>query len=192
MTVWNFSNLINSCSLKSHGGYRSVFIVDTDDDEGVTSVNSDGTRVIIYKSIRFDVKYQTNKYETMRKDSLVAEKLSSSPMIVDVYGFCALGHLGEAMPNGDLEDASVPTGGEGVELEDSEDLDPQNNFTAEQKLQFALEMAKSISLLHSYSGGVIVHDDIQLSQFLFTADGHLKLNDFNRCVVSAVCSLLRY
>jgi hypothetical protein len=27
---------------------------------------------------------------------------------------------------------------------------------------------------------VIVHDDVQLSQFLLTPDGHLKLNDFNR------------
>jgi hypothetical protein len=35
----------------------------------------------------------------------------------------------------------------------------------------------------SYPGGVIVHDDIQMSQFLFTQDMHLKLNDFNRAEV---------
>ena len=34
---------------------------------------------------------------------------------------------------------------------------------------------------HGYPGGVIVHGDIQLSQFLYTNDkSKVKLNDFNR------------
>jgi hypothetical protein len=38
----------------------------------------------------------------------------------------------------------------------------------------------SLVFADSYPGGVIVHDDIQMSQFLFTSDMRLKLNDFNR------------
>ena len=43
-------------------------------------------------------------------------------------------------------------------------------------------MADSLAALHNFEGGVIVHDDVQLSQFLYTSNDktHIKLNDFNR------------
>lgn len=42
-------------------------------------------------------------------------------------------------------------------------------------------MAEAVADLHGFSGGVMVHQDIQLSQFLFNKDKSLvKLNDFNR------------
>lgn len=47
--------------------------------------------------------------------------------------------------------------------------------TQQLKSLISLEMAETIADLHSYPGGIIVHDDIQLSQFLFTDDGHLKV-----------------
>jgi hypothetical protein len=59
-----------------------------------------------------------------------------------------------------------------------------NNLTATRKLVWALEMAESIALLNNFEGGVIVHDDVQLVQWLVTEDHeHLKLNDFNRAEV---------
>lgn len=44
-------------------------------------------------------------------------------------------------------------------------------------------MAEAIADLHGFKDGVIVHGDIQLSQYLFSRDGQLKLNDFNRAEV---------
>lgn len=44
-------------------------------------------------------------------------------------------------------------------------------------------MAEAIADLHGFKDGVIVHGDIQLSQFLFSRDGQLKLNDFNRAEI---------
>jgi serine/threonine protein kinase len=42
-------------------------------------------------------------------------------------------------------------------------------------------MAEAIAELHGYPNGLIVHDDIQLSQFLFNQNRtRLILNDFNR------------
>merc|ERR1712113_1075110 len=41
-------------------------------------------------------------------------------------------------------------------------------------------MAEAIADLHGFKDGVIVHDDIQLPQFLFSKEGKIKLNDFNR------------
>jgi len=44
-------------------------------------------------------------------------------------------------------------------------------------------MAEAIADLHGFKDGVILHGDIQLSQYLFSRDGQLKLNDFNRAEV---------
>jgi hypothetical protein len=42
-------------------------------------------------------------------------------------------------------------------------------------------MAEALADLHGYKNGVIVHQDVQLSQFLLNKDmTRLKLNDFNR------------
>ena len=47
----------------------------------------------------------------------------------------------------------------------------------------ALEMAESIAVLHGYEGSVIIHNDIQLQQWLRTEEGTLKLGDFNRATI---------
>lgn len=50
-----------------------------------------------------------------------------------------------------------------------------------EKLEISKQMAEAVADLHGFSGGVMVHQDIQLSQFLFNKDKSLvKLNDFNR------------
>ena len=82
----------------------------------------------------------------MRMDAIVAEKLTWSPRIVDVYAFCALGMINEAMQNGDMEHVAVPndkgrsSSYEGIE--NSESLQVYNTLTGSQKLRYALEMAE--------------------------------------------------
>lgn len=58
-----------------------------------------------------------------------------------------------------------------------------NELPPTTKLEWSLDMAESVALLHNHKRGVIVHDDIQLSQFLISEDGHLKGGDFNRAEV---------
>ena len=58
-----------------------------------------------------------------------------------------------------------------------------NHIEPKTKLEWALEMAEAVALLHNHKRGVIVHDDIQLSQFLIGPTGHLKMGDFNRAEV---------
>lgn len=120
----------------------------------------------------------------MRMDAIVAEKLTSSPRIVDIYGFCGLGMINEAMDKGDIEKVAVPGKGRiGQELNNKLKLDVRNNLTGITKLRYSLDMVEAVALLHGYPGGVIVHDDIQLGQFLLDANGTLKLNDFNRAEI---------
>lgn len=65
-------------------------------------------------------------------------------------------------------------------LDKFDDVHPMNNYTIGEKLEIALQMAESLADLHGYEGGVIVHDDVQLCQWLRNANGTLKLGDFNR------------
>ena len=141
-------------------------------------------RVVFKTSDVEDYGFDYSDYEFIRMDGLVSERLTAYDNIVDMYAFCGIAFVSEAMMDGELETAAVPLGGrKKVELNDKDGLDPRNNFTAEQKLQYGLEMAEAIAVLHSFPDGMIIHDDIQMTQFLFTPDGHLKLNDFNRAEV---------
>jgi hypothetical protein len=159
------------------GSYRQVFTTDQ------PFLND--TERIIFKEYLYSKNYNYEDYEFMRMDAIVSERLSSSPLIVDIYGFCGLSMMSEYLSMGDLMKHATP-GGErshSVELNDTEDVDTKNYFSATDKLTLSLEMAEAITVLHSYQGGVIVHDDIQLSQFLASKEGLLKLNDFNRAEI---------
>eukprot|EP00536_Pseudo-nitzschia_multiseries_P008452 jgi/Psemu1/198075/e_gw1.214.32.1 len=117
---------------------------------------------------------------------MVAERLTSSPRIYDIYGFCGLSILSEFFPHGDIEDQAVT--GEGYLLTEKEretqqrnDLKSYNDIPTEQKLVMSLHMAEALADLHGDPSGVIVHQDVQLSQYLFNAaKTKVKLNDFNR------------
>ena len=94
----------------------------------------------------------------------------------------------EAMEHGDIEQLAAPLGHNYIyELSAEEKADNtlivKNGLSGTDKLKYALEVAESVALLHSFSGGVIVHDDLKPGQILMTADGHAKLNDFNRAEI---------
>jgi serine/threonine protein kinase len=127
--------------------------------------------------------FKHDHFEYVRIDALVAERLTSSPRIYDIYGQCALGIMSEYFPHGDMEAVVVPGDGwmNPANLHDGYELKPQNDFTGAEKLDIALQMAEALADLHGNLGGVIVHQDMQLSQYLWTADkSRVKLNDFNR------------
>lgn len=133
--------------------------------------------------------YDIEIFEYTRMDALVAERLTASKRIYNIYGHCGIGIASEFFPHGDIEDIAVPEEGyltskEIKEAEASSELITYNEFTPREKLELSLQMAESIADLHGYEYGVIVHQDVQLSQFLWTEDKSLlKLNDFNRAEV---------
>merc|ERR1711862_151944 len=113
------------------------------------------------------------------------ERLTSSPRIVDTYGHCGSSIIQETLED-DIQELVVPGSGylkNNRTLSDKVDVDPQNKFTPPQKLNLALMLAEAIADLHGFKDGVIVHDDIQLCQFLYDKNNNLKLNDFNRAEV---------
>jgi len=129
-------------------------------------------------------------------DAMVAERLTASPRIYDIYGYCGTAIVSEYFPYGDYETVAVP--GSGYQLSDrSASADNQhhdgapppppvlttsyNAIAPPDKLRIALQMAEGLADLHGAREGPIVHQDVQLSQYLLSADNvTLKLNDFNR------------
>lgn len=115
-------------------------------------------------------------------DVLVSERLTASPYIANVYTHCGVSMVTEFFQQGDLERLVVP---EEKWKPKPVTLASENNFTTTDKLRLALEMAEGIAALHGYPDGLMVHNDIQLTQYL-RSDQHpqvLKLNDFNRAEV---------
>eukprot|EP00934_Nitzschia_sp_Nitz4_P000581 Nitzschia sp. Nitz4//scaffold184_size43902//14104//16178//NITZ4_007280-RA/size43902-processed-gene-0.14-mRNA-1//-1//CDS//3329539645//581//frame0 len=163
----------------NHGFFRDVF--------SYNHHHTETKEPIAIKDIVFaDTDWSLIEYmEYVRVDAMVAEQLSASPHIYDVYGYCGLGILSEFFYHGDLEQRSMGGDEDGnmkkSEMHDHDDVQPQNDLTPVQKLVIALEMAEGLAELHGNRNGVIIHDDVQLSQFLLNKDkSRLLLNDFNR------------
>jgi hypothetical protein len=119
-------------------------------------------------------------------EAIVMERMTKSPRIIDIYGHCSTSTMVEVVPI-EFEEAAIPGEGfeapEVVEERNRNGVRPYNNFTSGEKLRFALDMAESLADLHGFGGGVIVHDDVQMCQWLRTPDGRLKLGDFNRATI---------
>jgi serine/threonine protein kinase len=165
------------CQISSEGGYKQTYLVSDENDN-----NTD----IIFKTYVWDTDTNFNYHDinTMRVDALVNERLSFSPRIVDIYGYCAMSMLSEAMMDGDMYQIAAPHGHYGREVPDqntpNNELIVSNNLTGTEKLHYALEMTEAVVLLQSTEIGIVVHQDIKPAQFLLSSNGKVKLNDFNK------------
>jgi len=119
---------------------------------------------IVVKDMYCGNDFAAGDYEFVRMDAMVAERLTSSPRIYDIYGYCGLSILSEFFPHGDIEDKAVPGSGRMTEEEqERQKIDgprSYNNFTSEQKLVISLQMAEALADLHGDKLGVIVHQDV--------------------------------
>jgi len=157
----------------SHGAFRDVWVIHQPFPEGVKSA---------LKMTRYKHDYNYRTFWNTLNDALVMERLTGSPRIVDIFGHCGGTVMVEAMP---YEVEEIIIKGEGMAKPEDlpKELTSFNDYTVEEKLDIALFMAESLADLHGFRDGVIVHDDVQLCQWLRTKDGKLKLGDFNRAEV---------
>lgn len=157
----------------SYGAYRSVWVLHQPYPDDMK---------FALKMMRYKHDYEPGTYWKTLNDALVMERLTASPRIVDIYGHCGATVWVEAMPN-EVEEIIVKGEGMAKQKDLPSELTPLNPYTVEEKLDMALYMAESLADLHGFADGVIVHDDVQLCQWLRTKDGRLKLGDFNRAEV---------
>lgn len=156
------------------------------DEKGTADLVAKAYRTMVLKTLRNKHKMDTESFEEIRLEAIIMERLTKSPRIMDLYGHCGFSVTAEVVP---IEFEERVVFGEGyaepknVEERNKNGIRPYNNFTATEKLGIALEMAESIADLHGFKDGVIVHDDIQLCQWMTKNDGKLKLGDFNRATI---------
>lgn len=119
--------------------------------------------------------------DSIRKEALILERLTHSPRVLDIYGYCSTTVLLEPMAS-DLhfkiviDDYGLASQ---AELDKLDDVYPLNNLTTSEKLEISLQMAESLADLHGFEGGTIIQADTHIEQWLLAFDGSVKLNDFN-------------
>jgi len=175
----------------SNGYYRDAWIVDhklsffshnttTNNSSTTTTTSISFYDPIILKTLRYEHNVTKQTFSNVQKDALVMERLSSSPRIVNIFGHCSTSVTVQFIQE-EVEEIIVPGNGMISSSQQQQQLQPRNHYTPTQKLNIALQMAQSIADLHGFDDGVIVHDDIQLCQWLRQPhNGNFILGDFNR------------
>lgn len=117
----------------------------------------------------------------MEKEAIVLDQLSSSPRIVDIYGFCGQSSMVEIMPFEVIDEVHSDKSESKIRdmFEKAPSEFPVNNLSTLQVLDIAITMAESLADVHGFAGGVIVHGDVHPEQWLRNSGGKIKLNDFN-------------
>lgn len=114
------------------------------------------------KTLRYEHKFGLRAFHEERTDAVVSERLTSSPHISNIYGYCAYTGLYEFARHGTLEDHYMELG-------------------KEDRLRAAANISRGLADLHTLGGGgqsPVIHRDIAVRQFIKTDEGY-KLNDFN-------------
>ena len=134
--------------------------------------------------------------DSVRTEALIMERLSASLRTTNIYGYCATSLIVES--GEEITDEIVPWTAHQRErgrisqrklnrLQDKQNVEvfPFNNFTIEEKLDLAIQMAEAVAEMHGFVGCVIVNDDIHPDQWLqvrTTTGRRLILNDMNNAV----------
>ena len=94
-------------------------------------------------------------------DAIVAERLTASPRIYNIYGTCGIGIISEYFEQGQVEEIAIPT--DDIDYSHEDEFGPlvcYNNLTGLMKLKLSLQLAEALADLHGYPGGPIVHQDV--------------------------------
>jgi hypothetical protein len=127
----------------------------------------------IVKTLRYKHAWADRNYDRHRRDALAMERLTWSPNVVDIYGFCGNSGIFEYASGGDIDQAIWYEGDSAKAVE----------WNSTERLVVAFQVANSLADAHnSERNGIttIAHTDITTAQFVH-ANGIYKLNDFNRC-----------
>jgi hypothetical protein len=122
----------------------------------------------ILKTLRWDKQnFDALTFGRHNIDAIISEHLTSSPFVMDIYGFCGQSVLNE-FAQGSLTAKVLDRG--------------DYPLTSFQKLRLSLDIAIGIANLHDISGNnnnaSITHNDLKPNNIVLV-NGRAKLNDFN-------------
>lgn len=76
--------------------------------KGLNESVSFRTKKILFLKKKNRIEATQEHYEYVRMDALIAERLTTSPRIYDIYTMCGLGIMSEFFPHGDMEELAIP------------------------------------------------------------------------------------
>ena len=123
---------------------------------------------IALKSKLYDVDFTKRNFDRYRRDAVCLERLSPSPLILDIYSFCGVTAFIQYCAKGDLDRAIRKRG---------------KNWTASKKVQIAIQVMDALATVHNVDRegrASFAHTDITTDQYLSVGDDNFILNDFNR------------
>lgn len=129
----------------------------------------DGVNKLVFKTLRYRHDFTKRNHERHNRDAMSMERLTKSPNVVNIFGFCGNSGIFEYASDGDMEKAILEKEGQ------------RQRLSKIRMMQLALQVSLAITDLHIVEKEPpIVHADISPAQFVLI-DGVYKLNDFNRC-----------
>lgn len=152
-------------------------VLDTRTDDTILELLGVGTSIhawkatkdnenVVLKTLQIDCPsgcaFDDKFYHKQRLDAVAAERLTSSPYVLDVYGFCGMSVMNEF----------------GRFLKDIKGLSMLD------RLRYSRDLAAGMNDLFSIGGAshaMLTHGDFKPSNVIFSQDGSsLKLSDFNK------------
>jgi serine/threonine protein kinase len=141
----------------NEGAFRQVWMIR----------DYDGTKRVMKTLLASRRKnFDKRNHDRHRRDAISFAQAQSSPLIVNLYGYCDNSALFDYADGGDLYDV----------------FSNQSRVTRLELLQLAYNITLSVHHAHNFDSegrATIAHTDIKPDQWLFQ-DGYYRLSDFNR------------
>ena len=134
---------------------------------------------VVLKTLRIAREYLSEYYELHRRDAVAMERLTASPFVVNVFGYCGQSAINE------LADFPFP-GVQNLESFNRRMRGKESAYTNAIKLRMAASIALGVADIHA--GGstdpddmnvYMTHYDLNPRNIALFAGGRPKINDFN-------------
>lgn len=141
------------------------------------------TQQFVLKTLRPTNNFRFDIVSTwyIRGEAMILEKLSASPRLANLYGYCSFTTLTQIGVG--FADTVVPLPNWQFRRMEPRPPSlpplPNNRLTPHAKLKLAIEMAEGLAELHGFPLGPVCHDDLSLNQWLLNENGQAFLNDVN-------------
>lgn len=123
---------------------------------------------LVLKTLNWNMKYDEVTYDHQRVDALAAERLTSSPHVINAYSFCGGSVINEFADGGSFGRMVRRLNGTVI--------------PSEQLIVYARDAALGLADIHEIDGRgnvtTLTHHDYAAKNFL-TVNGKLKISDFN-------------
>jgi len=172
--------------LKGQGWFRTAWGVDRETSPFKVVYDDDAyddewhrEEQVVLKTLRIERDFAEEFYELHRRDAMAMERLTQSPYVLDIYGYCGQSTMNEFASHGTLYSMM------------------KYGAHKKKRLKLAYEVAKGVSDVHSIdyadftapsdgsgvslksSNATMVHYDLNLHNVAVVEGRYLKLNDFN-------------